>query len=156
VTVVGWIFTVMGLIGLNRVVVGPLLFAEFGNYYSNLRSEHPVEYLLLYIGPVLQILSGAFVLLGHNWARWFLGMWIAFLTVASARNSNFKAAVFDSLWFVVAVYYLFRPCAKAFFKASFQSAPQIEKSAANPPVQRMAAGTIVGESDRPGAPPPLT
>jgi hypothetical protein len=121
------------------------------------RSEHPVEYLLLYIGPVLQIVSGAFVLLGQNWARWFLGLWIAFLAVASARNSNFRAAVVDLLWFVIAADYLFPPCAKAFFKGSFEPAPpQIEKSGANPPVERIAAGIVVGESGRAEAPPPQT
>jgi hypothetical protein len=120
----------MGLIQLNRVVVGPLLFAEFGKYYSHVRSERPVEHALLYIGPVLQILSSAFVLFGHNWARWLLVSWVGFLTVGSgAWTGNVKVAVVDLLWFVIAAYYLFRPGAKAFFRSPFEAAaPQRQES----------------------------
>jgi hypothetical protein len=140
----------MGCIGLNRVVAGPLLFSEVAKYYSQKRSEHPVEYVLLFVGPVLQILSGAFVLLGHNWARWLLGVWIGFLVVASAGNSNFKVAIVDLVWLVTAVYYLFRPRAKAFFTGPFEAvAPPGEDGGATD--RLMAAGASGGV--RRAAPP---
>jgi hypothetical protein len=110
------------LIGLNRVVVGPLIIPPFAQYYIQFRSEHPVQYALLFIHPVVLILSGAFVLMGRNWARWLLMAWIVSVATASAWNQNFRVAVFDLVWLAVAVYYLFRPAATAFFIGPLQSA----------------------------------
>ena len=157
VTVVSWIFIGMGLIELNRVIVGPLLFAQFGEYYSRLRSERPIEYALLYIGPLIEIMSGAFVLFGHNWARWLLGMLIGFVAVANAWNANFKRAVVDLVWLVIAGYYLFRPGANAFFKGPFEAAaPQGGKLTAQPVAEQMAASGAVGDKgEGPEPPPPL-
>ena len=155
VSVIAWLFIGMGLIALNRVVVGPLLAPEFGQYYTRLRSEHPIEYALLYIGPVIQIVSGAFVLFGHNWARWLLGMLIAFSAVASGWNENFKRAVIDVGWFVIGAYYLFRPGAKSFFAGRFEvMASQGTESAAKLSVERTATGASVGDKGQP-QPPPL-
>jgi hypothetical protein len=98
-----------------------MLIPEFRHYYMQLRAAHPADYAILYFGPALVILCSAFALRGHNWGRWFLTTWVAFMLVASAWNRNLKAALVDLVWLVAAAYYLFRPLAKAFFTSPFRA-----------------------------------
>ena len=63
----------------------------------------------------LAILCGAFMLRGHNWARWLAVAWIAFHVVLSAFHA-FRELAIHSLLFAIIVWCLFRPAAGRYFR----------------------------------------
>ncbi len=71
--------------------------------------------LLIEIIRVAAIVGGAFMLRGHNWARWLVLAWIGFHFSISFFDSLQKVAV-HGLIFVLTAYFLFRPEAKAYFQ----------------------------------------
>jgi len=99
ITVIGWIFIVVGVVAL----------------LYHLR--HPSEEGLVWVCfvRVLAIVSGAFMLWGFNWARWLLVVWIAYHVILSAFHSLFEVVI-HGLLFGVVVYFLFRAQASAYFR----------------------------------------
>jgi hypothetical protein len=63
----------------------------------------------------LAILSGAFMLRGHNWARWLALAWIVFHVILSAFDQLQGLAVHGLLCAVTA-WILFRPEAAQYFR----------------------------------------
>jgi hypothetical protein len=63
---------------------------------------------------VLAIGCGAFMLRGHNWARWHALAWIAFHVVLSAFGAFHEFAI-HSLFFAAIARFLFRPEAVRYF-----------------------------------------
>jgi hypothetical protein len=71
----------------------------------------------------LAIVCGAFMLLGHNWARWLALAWIVFHVVLSAFHS-FRELAIHALFCAVIAWILFRPQAARYFGSGlFTSAP---------------------------------
>lgn len=99
ITVIGWIFIVVGVIAL----------------LYHLR--HPFEEGLVWVCFVrlLAIVGGAFMLRGFDWARWLLVVWIAYHVILSAFHSVFEVVI-HGLLFGVVVYFLFRAQASAYFR----------------------------------------
>lgn len=62
---------------------------------------------------LLAIVSGIFMLLGKNWARWLALAWIAFHVVISFPS--IQQVVVHGLLFVLFAYCLYRPEARAHF-----------------------------------------
>jgi len=84
----------------------------------------PVQVAMLYIGTTISIVAGIFMLRGRNWARLLyviasgLGLIIGFAT------SPMKAALIPgTLMFAVICFFLFRPKANEYFRASTVPAP---------------------------------
>lgn len=77
-------------------------------------SFHPVD-LAIPLASLLAAACGAFLLLGHNWARWFALAWMAFHVAISFFDSWQKVAVHVILLALFA-YVLFRNDAKAYFQ----------------------------------------
>jgi len=122
VTVVGWMFIVLGC-GLLFYIMA-LLPPNEQEYLAQLRSRHPVQAIFFYASPVLSLLGAAFVLLGQNWARWLL---VGYLGLNVAVSVSFGPALHSpngsvrfltisrGLVFVIVGYFLFRPQTKSFF-----------------------------------------
>jgi hypothetical protein len=63
---------------------------------------------------VLAVVSGAFLLRGHNWARWLALAWIVFHVILSIFDSDHGLVVHGLLCAVIA-WILFRPEASRYF-----------------------------------------
>lgn len=105
VTVIGYIFVAVGIIG----------FAYHVTEFKTERSwKYGVAWILLL--RLLAILGGVFVLRGNNWARWLLLLWIACHVIISAFHSLSQFVVHALLLAVIA-YVLFRPRSSAYFRS---------------------------------------
>jgi hypothetical protein len=63
----------------------------------------------------LAIVSGAFMLRGHNWARWLALAWIVFHVILSLFDS-FHGLAAHALFCLVIAWILFRPEAARYFR----------------------------------------
>lgn len=68
----------------------------------------------------LAIVSGAFMLRGHNWARWLALAWIAFHVILSIFDSGHGLVVHGLLGAAIA-WILLRPEASAYFRSPARS-----------------------------------
>lgn len=62
----------------------------------------------------IAIVCGAFMLRGHNWARWLALAWIAFHVILSAFRTFHELAI-HALFCTVIAWFLFRPEATRYF-----------------------------------------
>jgi len=102
ITLIGGLFIAAGAVGLAYHA------AEF-------RTLRPLEYTLACFVRLLAIVGGAFLLRGHNWARWVLLAWLAYHVVLSVLHTPVELIMHGVLLAVIA-YFLFRPKAAAYFK----------------------------------------
>ena len=63
------------------------------------------------------IVCGAFMLRGHNWARWLALAWIAFHVILSAFHTFHEFAI-HGLFCAVIAWLLFRPEAALYFRGA--------------------------------------
>ncbi|MCU1261762.1 MAG: Quinone oxidoreductase, partial [Bryobacterales bacterium] len=63
---------------------------------------------------LLAIIAGAFMLRGHNWARWLALAWMAFHVVLSAFHA-FREFAIHCLFCAVIAWLLFRPKVARYF-----------------------------------------
>jgi hypothetical protein len=66
---------------------------------------------------LVAILCGAFLLRGHNWARWLALAWIAFHVILSAFHAIPELAV-HALFCIAIAWILFRPEAARYFRGA--------------------------------------
>jgi hypothetical protein len=71
--------------------------------------------LLVELTEFVAIVCGAFLLRGHNWARWLALAWIAFHVGISFFDSLQKVVVHGLILLLIA-YFLFRPDARTYFR----------------------------------------
>ncbi|MGH9350667.1 MAG: hypothetical protein ACRD2G_00625 [Terriglobia bacterium] len=64
---------------------------------------------------LLAIVSGTFMLRGHNWARWLALAWIGFYVILSGFHA-FRETAIHSLLFAVTAWLLFRPEGRRYFR----------------------------------------
>ena len=104
VTVVAWMFIVVGIIG----------FAYHATQFNAQTFDNAFTWVLLL--RLLAIVGGAFVLKGANWARWLLIVWMAYHVVLSAWHSIPELAVHGVLLLVVTFALLRGPASRYFRK----------------------------------------
>ena len=75
------------------------------------------QHWMVHLSRLAAIVSGLFMLRGHNWARWLLAAWIAFHIVLSAVHSWLQLLI-HVLIFSVILFFLFRPRASEYFAGS--------------------------------------
>ena len=85
-------------------------------HFTQFKAPLEFDMLLIELVCLAAALSGVYMLLGQNWARWLALAWIAFHVVLSAFHSVSEVAVHAVLCAVLA-YFLLRPNAKRYFKA---------------------------------------
>lgn len=104
VTIISWLLIAAGAVG-------------FLYHAAEIKTLHPFpgETVGIELIRLLAILSGIFMLRGHNWARWLAIFWIGFHTVLSIFHSPAELAM-HALLLVVFTFFLFRRNANLFFR----------------------------------------
>ena len=125
VTVISSIFIAFGGIALLTSLLPKLPGAEAN--IAEFRSQHPVQYVMTCLGPILAFVCGIFMLRGCNWARWVLVVWFGNNVVSSVFHSPLRFLL-PGLLFAVAIYFLFRPQSTKFFRRECPAPPQIPNS----------------------------
>ena len=110
VTIIGCLFVAAGTVGLVYHAT------EFTT------TNRPLQLVLVCFVRLLAIVCGAFMLRGHNWARWGLLVWIAYHVILSAFHSVFEFVVHGLLLAVIA-WFLLRPRASAYFRTAGHTCP---------------------------------
>src|SRR5271165_1822139 len=105
VTILGCVYIVVGAVG-------------FAYHFTEIKARNSLQFDDLWIELVRlsAIIAGAFMLRGHNWARWLALAWIAFHVVLSAFHSVQEFAI-HGLFCAVIAWFLFRPEAVRYFRS---------------------------------------
>ena len=114
ITVIGWIFIAVGSVALLYHL------SEFHTRFNS-------EWVWVYLVRVLAVFGGAFLLRGHNWARWLLAVWMTFHIVLSIFHSPIELVMHVLLFGIIGCA-LFRPRASAYFVRGRSEPPEIPKS----------------------------
>jgi hypothetical protein len=110
VTVLSWIYIVMGTVGFIYHL------KEF-----NLRDAFHDDTLWIEILRILAVVAGIFMLKAANWARWLAIAWIAFHVAISFYN-GWQQVVMHSIFLALFVFFLTRPAVNVYFRRSPLSA----------------------------------
>lgn len=93
------------------IAVGTMGFVY---HFSELMAYQP-DSVWIEITELLGAIAGAFMLRGHNWARWLALAWIAFHVAISFPV--LRQVAIHSVIFVAIAWVLFRPDARLYFAA---------------------------------------
>ena len=115
ITVIAWILIVMGGISilsttmyLNNPIAKEIM--EKSPIPAN------VQYVMMYVGLIITIVSGIAMLKGHNWARFLYVIWSIVGFVIGIATSPMKTTIIPGLiFFLVIAFFLFRPIANNYF-----------------------------------------
>ena len=104
VTIIGWVFIAAGGIG-------------FFYHITELNLRDPLGNDTVWVSLVRlsAVAGGAFLLKGHNWARWLLLAWIALHVWLSAFHTH-QGLVAHAVLFGVVAWFLLRPPAAGYFR----------------------------------------
>ena len=118
ITVLCWILIIMGAISLVTSTV------SFNNPITKeLMAKSPIpvniQYAMMYVGLLVTLLSGVAMLKRQNWARLLYVSWSIIGFIIGIATSPMKAAMVPGLIvFLVIIFFLFRPKANEYFKAT--------------------------------------
>jgi hypothetical protein len=101
VTGMAWLFIVVGAV-------------TFVYHFPNLRALH-TEDLWIELTELLAFVAGAFMLRGHNWARWLALAWMGF-HVAISAFPPFKGLVVHCIIFAGIAWLLLRSDSAQYFR----------------------------------------
>ena len=102
---------------ISVAILGCLLIVTgIGGFASHIATFRGLELDLLAVALLCAaaVVAGAFVIAGHNWARWLAIAWMAFHVVVSLPDS--LKLVVHAVLLAVFAYVLFRPPANRFFR----------------------------------------
>jgi hypothetical protein len=118
ITVISWILVVLGAISLITTTAA-LNNPMAKELMARSPIPTPVQYVMLYTGLLVTIISGVAMLKGLNWGRLLYVIWSAVGFVISTITSPIKIAIIPGLLlYLVIVFFLFRPKANQFFAAT--------------------------------------
>jgi vacuolar-type H+-ATPase subunit I/STV1 len=106
ITIVGWLF----------IAVGALSTAA---HYADFRTHRPMVNEVVWITALgaAAIVAGAFILRGHNWARWLAIAWMASHVILIAFHL-LHGLLIHSVLFVLICCLLFQREAREYFNAA--------------------------------------
>jgi hypothetical protein len=104
VTIIACIYIGVGTVGFVYHLL-PILVRHAFHY----------DDILVEFSEFVAIVCGAFLLRGHNWARWLALAWIAFHVGISFFESMQKVMIHGLILLLIA-YFLFRPEARPYFR----------------------------------------
>jgi len=118
VTVVCWILIVMGAISLITSTLN-----HDNPMVKDLMAKSPIpvtlQYIMTYVGLIIMLTCGVSMLKRQNWARILYVCWSIFGFIVGIATSPMKAVMIPGIIvFLILVFFLFRPKANEFFKAS--------------------------------------
>ena len=103
VRIIGWVYILTGVLG-------------FVAHFGELNSPNPRnDAVWVELVSLIAIVSGAYLLRGHNWACWLALGWIGFHVVLSFFHTRFELAI-HVLFLAILAYFLFRPVAARYFQ----------------------------------------
>ena len=105
VTIIGWVYIAVGAIGFV--------------YHSTEFGRQPFQYEIVWIELIrlLAVVSGVYMLRGHNWARWLALAWIGAHVILSAFNSLSQLAI-HVVFFAILTFFLTRSTANRYYRAA--------------------------------------
>lgn len=105
ITILSWLYIAVGVLSTAA-------------HYANFTSNKPMvnEFVWITALGAAAVLAGAFMLRGHNWARWVALAWVAAHVVISALHLMHGLLV-HSVLFVVIGFLLFSHDAREYFSA---------------------------------------
>ena len=105
VTIIGWVYIGVGATGFV--------------YHSTEFSRRPFQFEIVWIELVrlLAVVSGVYLLRGHNWARWVALAWIGAHVILSAFNSLSQLAI-HVVFFAILTFFLMRSTANRYFRTA--------------------------------------
>lgn len=114
ITIVAWVFIIVGSVGLASGLfsVGRVSMISGS---SGLDRHELIDAGLVAVSGLIATIGGAALLHGFRWARWVLVGWMAAHVVISMLHSIFEVAI-HAVFLLVLIYILFRR------KGSMQSA----------------------------------
>jgi len=110
ITIISWLFMIFGSIAL----IGGLLPLAGANA-AQLAAEFKTHWMV-HLSHLAAIVSGLFMLRGHNWARWLLVAWIVFHIVVGALR-GWIPLLTHVVIFSVILFFLFRRIASEYFSS---------------------------------------
>jgi len=118
ITVVSWILIILGAISLvtSTITLNNPMAQEL-----MAKSPIPVniQYIMMYVGLLIMLVCGVAMLKGKNWARLLYVGWSAIGFVIGIATSPIKTAMIPGLVvFLIIAFFLFRPKANEYFKAT--------------------------------------
>jgi len=115
VTVIAWIMIAMGAISLitSTASLSNPMAREFMS-----QSPLPIalQYVMMYAGLAIMIVSGIALLRKQNWARYLYTIWSVVAFVTGVLTSPMKMALIPGfVIFLIIVFFLFRPKTTRYF-----------------------------------------
>ena len=115
ITVISWIIIVTSALSLAST-----LFLSTNPTAQELMAKSAipvaVQYAMMFVGLVVGIVCGAFMLKGANWARLlYVGWSVVGFTITFITTPGRLMMLPGMIFFAVVVFFLFRPKANAFF-----------------------------------------
>ena len=111
ITIISWLFMIFGSIALLSGLL-PLTGADTAQLVAEFKTHW-----MVHLSRLAAIVSGLFMLRGHNWARWLLVAWIVFHIAIGALHGWLQLLT-HVLIFTVFLFFLFRrPAAEYFARA---------------------------------------
>ena len=108
IIVIGLLFILLGIITLVHAVM------ELIN--ADQRLSDLQRHWMIYLSGFAAIVGGAFLLKGHNWARWLLVLWMIFHIVVGALH-GLAPLLTHAVIFSVILFFLFRRPASTYFSS---------------------------------------
>lgn len=107
ITILSWLFIAVGAISTAA-------------HYADFRTHRPMvnEVVWITLLGAAAIVAGAFMLRGHNWARWLALAWMAAHVVISVFHPLQELIVHSALLVLFGYLLLFRREARAYFSAA--------------------------------------
>jgi hypothetical protein len=110
------------ILGCVYIAVGSVGFVYHLREILDRQAFH-YDDLLVELIELVAIVCGAFILRGHNWARWVALVWIAFHVVLSAFRA-FPEFAIHGLFCAAIAWILLRPEAARYFRRARIETPQ--------------------------------
>lgn len=118
VTVITWILIVTGVLSLVTVTL-TLNNPTTKELMARSPIPIPVQYVMMYVGILVSIISGIAMLKGQNWARFLYVIWGAVGFLVGVTTSPMKLMMLPGfVLFLVVVFFLFRLKANQYFTAT--------------------------------------
>lgn len=122
ISVISWIFIVSGglsLITTTAMINNPTVRDAMAQSLMPI----PVQFAMIYLQLLGTIVSGVAMRRGKNWARYLYVICSLFGYVFALATSPITAALLPSfVFFLIAIFFLFRPSATAFFVSRAETA----------------------------------
>ena len=108
ITIISWLFMIFGSIALLSGLL-PLTGADTAQLVAEFKTHW-----MVHLSRLAAVVSGLFMLRGHNWARWLLVAWIVFHIVLGALHGWLQLLTHVLIFSVILVI-LFRRNAREYF-----------------------------------------